>query len=274
MRITTRLAGVLLCLLPGPGAQAGLGGDAIVVSERFPDAADVRNPQALVVEAGGADAVVFGGQNATTVDVDPDAITLTLACGFPACNRITTSAAFSGFGLSDLDWSLPPGPPVGFEIESSGYFDPARVRRAGDQLLIDLLFHVWRDGDFIRIVPIFPPAVAIDVVPGTSRNLVTPGRPVSVAVLGSPEVDVRTIDPFSLRFGPGEATIAWSIASLLVHRFDVVDVDRDGHDDLVAQFSAAEAAIPPDATEACLSGEIDGRPYTACDSVEVRPGLR
>ena len=51
-------------------------------------------------------------------------------------------------------------------------------------------------------------------------------------------------------------------------------MNRDGFHDLVFSFGARQAGIPLDATEACLSGEIDGLPFTACDDVQVRSRAR
>ena len=264
----------LVFLLFGLEAQAGLEGDAVVVSQRFRTVDEIRDPVAVLVELGDADAVTFPGQNATTINVDPDAITLTFECDSPVCNRITPSAEFNGFAVADLDFSDPPGPPIGFEVESSLFFDPKRIQFESDDILINALFSVWEDGDFVHIQFLYPPPVTIDIEPQRSRNLITSKGWISVAVLGSAEIDVSKLNPFSLRFGPGEAIGAQSTRKQDKYKLVVKDVNRDDYDDLTLSFRAKEAAIPSDATEACLSGELDGVGFVACDAVESRGGNR
>ena len=255
-------------------AQAGLEGDAVIVSERFPTADEIRNPVAVLVEAGDADAVTMPGSNATTIDVDPDAITLTFGCDFNVCNRNTNSAEFNGYAVADLDWTDSPGPAIGFEIESNLFFDPKRVQLGPDEILIDAIFSVWQDQDFVRIQFLFPPPVSIDIDPQRSPYRITNRGSISVAVLGSVEIDVSKINPFSLRFGPGEAIGAKSTKKQDKYKLVVKDVNRDDYDDLTLSFKAKEAAIPADATEACLSGTFDGTAFVACDAVESKGGNR
>jgi len=255
-------------------AQAGLEGDAVIVSERFPTVGEIQNPEAVLVEAGDADAVTMPGQNATTINVDPDAIILTFGCDSNVCNRITNGAEFNGFAVADLDWTDSPGPAIGFEIESSLFFDPKRIQLGPDEILIDAIFSVWHDQDFVRIQFLFPPPVSIDIDPKRSHNRITNRGSISVAVLGSAEIDVSKINPFSLRFGPGEAIGAKSTRKQDKYKLTVKDVNRDDFDDLTVSFSAKEAAIPSDATEACLSGTFDGTAFVACDAVEPKGGNR
>jgi hypothetical protein len=51
-------------------------------------------------------------------------------------------------------------------------------------------------------------------------------------------------------------------------------LEGDDFDDLTLSFKAKEAAIPADATEACLSGTFDGTAFVACDAVESKGGNR
>jgi YVTN family beta-propeller protein len=114
------------------------------------------------------------------------------------------------------------------------------------------------------------PHVEIDIEPGSRKNAVRldARARVSVAVLGSDTVDVRNLDLGSLAFGPAGATphgrghkLGW-----LGRR----DVNRDGHPDQVVAFDADETGLAPGDTTACLSGEIAGAGFRACDEVEVR----
>jgi hypothetical protein len=274
MRCLYPIALILVISLFGLEAKAGLEGDAVIVSERFRTVDEIQNPVAVLVETGDADAVTMPGQNATTINVDPDAITLTFGCDFNICNRTTTSAEFNGFAVADLDWTDSPGPAIGFEIESSLFFDPKRVQLGSDEILIDAIFSVWQDQDFVRIQFLFPPPVSIDIDPKRPRNLITNRGSISVAVLGSAEIDVSKLNPFSLRFGPGEAIGAKSTRKQDKYNLVVRDVNRDDFDDLTLSFKAKEAAIPTDATEACLSGTFDGTAFVACDAVESKGGNR
>jgi hypothetical protein len=108
------------------------------------------------------------------------------------------------------------------------------------------------------------------VEPGSRHNVVRlqPREKVSVAVLGSDSVDVRDLDVSSLAFGPDGAAphgrghkLAW-----LGRR----DVNRDGHPDQVVAFDAGETGLAPGDASACLTGELDGARFRACDEVEVR----
>jgi hypothetical protein len=264
------LALILLVVGTGLQARAGVDGDLVVVEQHNPTLGNVIRSQSVV--AGSGVSLVFGSQNATTIDVDADLITISLGCDFSACNRITGSV-FNGFVLTGLDWSTPPGPPVDLVVESGGrFFDPARVELLPGRIEINLWRDVWNDGQQIRIHPVYAPQVGIDVIPDSDRNVIPRGqRRIPVALLGSPELDVTEVDPFSLRFGPGEAHAKWRFFRVLVWWFAETDVNRDGYADLTFAFDAGEAAIAPGADEACLSGEIGGLPFLACDAVDARP---
>ncbi len=261
---------ILLLLGSGLQARAGLDGDLVSVEQHHPTLGNVIRSESVI--AGSGVSLTFGGQNATVIDVDADLITLTLGCDFPVCNRITNST-FNGFVLTGLDWSTPPGPPVDLVVESGGkFFDPDRVELLPGRIEINLWRDVWSDGEQIRILPVYAPQAAIDVIPGSDRNMIPRGhRRIPVALLGSPELDVTAVDPFSLRFGPGEAHAKWRFFSVLVWWFTEADVNRDGYRDLTFTFDAREAAIPPGADEACLSGDIGSHPFLACDAVDARP---
>lgn len=257
----------LFLLSPGPPAQAGLDGDTVTVDRRFLDRDTVFFSFDVVVEQGAGDAIDFPGQNAPRIDVDPDAITLTLGCDFPLCNTGFTNQSFNGFALTGLDWSTPPGPPVGLKVESSFFFDPARVELVEGAIFIDVLRTMWTDGSTVRIEPVYAPQLEIDIEPGSrSHSLRRRGR-VSVALLGTPELDVTEVDPFSLRFGPGEAEPAWRFWWAAHYYFRREDVDHDGDEDLIFYFDAQEAEVPTGASEVCLTGTLGGLPFEACEEI-------
>ena len=63
---------------------------------------------------------------------------------------------------------------------------------------------------------------------------------------GHPAFDAATIDPVSVRFGPGGVE-SWT-------RGDWQDVDGDGDVDLVLHFETSRAGLGRSDTQACLSG--------------------
>jgi hypothetical protein len=107
--------------------------------------------------------------------------------------------------------------------------------------------------------------VRIDVDPWDPHNRIAllPGWRVRVAVLGSDTVDVRDLDADSLAFGPAGAPPVPPFPRLSL------DIDRDGHRDLLASFRVEDAGIDPRDAEACLTGTLEGIPFRACDAVEV-----
>ncbi|MFP8875613.1 MAG: hypothetical protein VCB99_01595, partial [Myxococcota bacterium] len=105
--------------------------------------------------------------------------------------------------------------------------------------------------------------VAIDLKPKDSQNFLksrTRGA-VSLAVLGSPSFDVTTVDPRTLRFGPGGARARPRRA---IRR----DVNGDGEIDLVAWYRLRKAELARGAEQACLRWQTrDGTPYEGCDAI-------
>ena len=110
--------------------------------------------------------------------------------------------------------------------------------------------------------------VAIDIRPGSANNVITnlPQGLIPVAILGSADFDVRSLDVESVRFGPGGAAPAFGASGFRT------DVDRDGYTDWTLWFRTTESAIPMGAQEACLTGETDGGvPIHGCDGVVSVP---
>lgn len=109
--------------------------------------------------------------------------------------------------------------------------------------------------------------VDIDIKPGSdpnSINLKSKGV-IPVAILTTEDFDAATVDPDTVRFGPGGAEKAHK-------RAHVADVDGDGDLDLVFHFRTQDAGIAPEDTEACLTGQTyDGVPIRGCDSVRIVP---
>ena len=108
-------------------------------------------------------------------------------------------------------------------------------------------------------------AVTIDVRPWSAHNPVNPFARgvIPVALLGSDALDLEEVDATSLAFGPHGAPCAHS---------NVVDVNRDGHTDLVCLHRVPETGIALGDTEACLSGTTaDGTPFRGCDAIRTVP---
>lgn len=105
--------------------------------------------------------------------------------------------------------------------------------------------------------------VAIDIRPGIPDNripLASRGS-VTVALLGSADFDVASVDASTVRFGRGAAAARGG-------RGRRRDVDRDGYRDLVLRFRIRDAALRPDDADARLSGRTrEGRRFSGCDAV-------
>lgn len=107
------------------------------------------------------------------------------------------------------------------------------------------------------------PTVSIDIRPGTELNPIDPGSRalVPVAILGSIDFDVSEVDVKTLAFGPDGAR-----AFRLVR--PMVDVNRDGLEDLLTFYRASRSGIENGDSEACLSfRNVHGIRFTGCDAI-------
>jgi len=114
-------------------------------------------------------------------------------------------------------------------------------------------------------------AVEINVQPRFDDNwiMARPQVPVQVAILGSASVDVLDVDVTTLAFGPDGAAPALDLTHPIIYWLALRDVNDDGETDLVATFLYGDTGLPLGESEACLTGEIGGTPFEACDSVVV-----
>ena len=154
-----------------------------------------------------------------------------------------------------------------FQQSTGGGQPVGPVTLAGDG--IRSLF--WKDPGFSYLVLdnlcIEAALIEIDIKPGSDPNAINPMNVglVPVAILGSDTVNVLDADPDTLAFGPDGATLAHPNGP----HFD--DVNDDGFTDLLAHFVVKETGIAFGDEEACLTGEIDGMPFEACDDIKTVP---
>jgi len=93
---------------------------------------------------------------------------------------------------------------------------------------------------------------------------------VPMAVLGSDEFDVMTIDVTTLRFGRDLALPAHDLTRFSTYLDHLQDVNDDGFMDLVSHYAIRDIGFIRGDTEACLVGEtLSGIPIHGCDSVRL-----
>ena len=115
-------------------------------------------------------------------------------------------------------------------------------------------------------------SIDVDIKPGTDPNLInvrTSNGNIHVAILGTPEFDVTTVDLTTLNFegATPDKSKSGPFASQLR------DVNADGETDLVTRYSLQETTgLTMTSTEACVTGEtLDGAVLEdGCDLVIVK----
>jgi len=106
--------------------------------------------------------------------------------------------------------------------------------------------------------------ISIDIKPGSDPNSINVKKMglVPLAILGSDTFDVSIVDYANVGFGPSGA--------LPIH-MSLEDVNDDGFIDLVLLYVQQETGIVKGDTEACVTGELDGQPFSGCDAIKT-PG--
>ena len=105
--------------------------------------------------------------------------------------------------------------------------------------------------------------VAIDIKPGNESNIINPHSRggIWVAALSDNGFDPLQIDTSSVGFGPDEA-------SAIRHKTE--DINNDGFDDILLQFSIADTGIRCGDDEASLTGKtFDGQNITGTDILKT-----
>jgi len=107
--------------------------------------------------------------------------------------------------------------------------------------------------------------VDVDIKPGSFPNSINLGSKgvIPVAILGTEDFDVTTVEPITVGFGPGDALpVHWALE----------DVDGDGDVDMILHFKVQDTGISEGDTEATLIGNTeDGIPISGTDSVRIVP---
>ena len=108
--------------------------------------------------------------------------------------------------------------------------------------------------------------IEIDIKPGSDPNSINPKSKgvIPVAILGSADFDVTTVDVPTVTFGPEDAVIACKNAHY-------EDINIDSFFDVILHFRTQEVGLESGMTEACLTFDAGGEPYELCDSVNIVP---
>ena len=107
--------------------------------------------------------------------------------------------------------------------------------------------------------------VRIDVRPGSSRNVVNPhsNGVVPVALLGSADFDVNSVTVSGLGLSAqGSASSAQPKGQA-----HFKDVNGDGYQDVIMNFSIRDTGVKIGDTQLCLAGSG----FVACDNIETVP---
>ena len=107
--------------------------------------------------------------------------------------------------------------------------------------------------------------VPIDIKPDETPNPINPKSKgvIPVAILSTDTFDATTVDPLSVRFGPGRAGEAHD-------KGHIEDVNDDGKPDLMLHFRTQETGIVAEDTKVCLTGK-SGLDIVGCDSIQTVP---
>lgn len=158
----------------------------------------------------------------------------------------------------DSDGNQADGHSLAPSIESYGH---VAFQSSANNLVTEDTSNMWGDEIFVH-GPLTeePLDVNIDIAPKRDPNRINPehGR-LAVAVLTQETFDATQVDSETVRFGPDEAEAI---------RDRIVDIDRDGDEDLLLYFQIEDTGIACGDTEATLSGEtFEGVPVSGTNSI-------
>ncbi len=115
--------------------------------------------------------------------------------------------------------------------------------------------------------------VGVDVRPYTVANRIplNAGGTLPVAILGTAEFDVTTVDPPSLAFGPANGPWTAPVHDLGVPGVvddHLQDVNEDGYSDLLTHYRVPELAFTDGDELGCIAGlTLGGEVLEGCDSI-------
>jgi hypothetical protein len=143
-------------------------------------------------------------------------------------------------------------------------------------------FMSWEDqfylsGEITSLVRQPTAVVTVDIRPGSDENSVSAAEQglLPVAILGSNDLDVTTIDPSTLQLAGVDLALRGSARRpQLAYSFE--DVNRDGFTDLVAFFGVPDlvsaGVLTPSTIALTITGALtDASPIQGADSVRVIP---
>lgn len=227
---------------------------------RAPDGADVALSQSGELTLHSEGDLFIEGTFPGAPIVGLTRVTITTPASVVVTGRIELGEAALSIVADQIIWNSPAlPPPVAATCEQLSFMDRLERKKLG-----------W----FSLIASAVEP-MKIDVVPRSKRNLVQPGFDmwVQVAILGSRKLDVRDVDPASLRLGRGEAEPVAGGRRQVIGRRELVfleSVNGDRHSDLTAVFSVSDAEVAFGDTVLCLfAKKRDGTPVEGCDEIQA-----
>jgi hypothetical protein len=120
--------------------------------------------------------------------------------------------------------------------------------------------------------PPSPMAVSIDILPGTSPNVIKlngKGLTIAVGLLSTAQFDARQAATATICFGDAEAPAQRDCS--LAKPAAVKDLDRDGDLDVSLVFDTGQSGIDAGDQQACLTGRTTaGVAFTGCDAIVSR----
>lgn len=226
------------------------------------------NPVTLTVQ-GSNSQVTYGGDtsalvgtsanvSATLVDAGTNAplagrtITFTLN---PPAPIATVSAVTNASGVAATTMLIPAATAAGTYTMDTRFAGDASYFPCSDQELFTVIVEI---------------AVDVDIKPGSFPNSINPkGKGViPVAILGTPEFDVATVNGTTVVFAG--ASPAHDLSDPAVVADHLHDVDLDGYIDYIFHFRVQETNIAPGDTSATLTGQTTGGiPISGTDSVRT-----
>jgi len=257
-------------------------GDGATASSSSPDhtyADDGTYAVTLVVTDAHGRASAPATTTATVVNVPPQ-VRATLPASAVSGTLVALDASFADPGAADGPWSGridwgDASPSLTAGLTAPGAF-PASHRFFEPRTHTIALSVTEKNGAVGRAevsIVVERLQVAIDVLPGTSPNVIRLRKTdvIAVAVLSTPTFAAVNLHPFAVTLGDGSAPET-TASKILQDR----DVNRDGLRDLVFQFQTAPIVAAGDlsanTTQLVLLGvHLDGRSFRGTDAVSVSP---